>query len=187
MSEVTERYRSVAAGFSRRVAGVAPDAWPVATPCSQWTVRDLVAHVVTTHHRVIATLDGTEPVEADPDADLVPQWRVATAAVVDALGDEARASKTVGGMFGQQTFELLIGRLVCADTLIHTWDLARATGQDETLDPDAVSKALESLTPMDDAIRRPGGFGAKITPTPGADTQTQFLNFCGRAGRGARP
>ena len=36
------------------------------------------------------------------------------------------------GMFGEQTFESLVGRLVCSDTLIHTWDLARATGQVET-------------------------------------------------------
>jgi hypothetical protein len=98
-----------------------------------------------------------------------------------ALDDEARASKLMTGMFGEQTFESLVGRLVCSDTLIHTWDLARATGQVETLDPGAVSKARESLTPLDDAIRRPGGFGARITPSPGADAQTQFLNFCGRA------
>ena len=83
-------------------------------------------------------------------------------------------------MFGEQTFESLVGRLVCTDTLIHTWDLARATGQDETLDPGAVAKAMESLGPMDEAIRRPGGFGAKISPAPGADAQRQFLNFCGR-------
>jgi hypothetical protein len=85
-------------------------------------------------------------------------------------------------MFGEQTFESLIGRLVCSDTLIHTWDLARSTGQDEVLDPDAVAKAFESLAPLDDAIRRPGGFAPKIAPAPGANAQIRFLNFCGRPG-----
>ncbi len=181
VSEVLQRYGFVAGGFTVCVEGVGPDSWSCATPCSDWTVTDLVAHVVMTHRRVIATLDGTDPVDIGPDADLVPQWLSATAAVTDALGDEARASKLMKGMFGEQTFASLVGRLVCSDTLIHTWDLARATGQVETLDPDAVSKARESLILLDDAIRRPGGFGERITPAPGADAQTQFLNFCGRA------
>jgi hypothetical protein len=60
-------------------------------------------------------------------------------------------------------------------------DLARATGQDDQLDPDAVQRAMEFLEPLDDAIRRPGGFAAKIDPPKGANTQTRFLNFGGRA------
>ena len=71
-------------------------------------------------------------------------------------------------------------RMVCTDVLVHTWDLARATGQDETLDPEALSVAAEFLASLDDAIRAPGGFGEKITPSAGADDQTRFLNFCGR-------
>jgi uncharacterized protein (TIGR03086 family) len=181
MSEVAKRYGAVAEGFTGRVEGVGSDSWSIPTPCSEWTVADLVAHVTMTHRRVLGTLEGTDPIDIGPDADLASQWLVATEAITEALGDEARTSTLMTGMFGEQTFESLVGRLVCSDTLIHTWDLARATGQDETLDPGAVSKALESLTPLDDAIRRPGGFGAKIVSAPGADAQTQFLNFCGRA------
>ena len=77
-------------------------------------------------------------------------------------------------------FESLVGRLLCADTLIHTWDLARTTGLDESLDPEAIAKASEFLTPIDDAIRRPGGFEPKIDPSPDADAQTKLLNFAGR-------
>lgn len=96
------------------------------------------------------------------------------------LGDEVRASILVGGMFGDPPFEALVGRLVCAESIIHTWDLAPATGQDEQDDPVAVSKVWESLILLDHAIRR-RGFGAKIAPAQGADAQTEFLNFCGRA------
>jgi uncharacterized protein (TIGR03086 family) len=69
---------------------------------------------------------------------------------------------------------------LCTDTLIHTWDLARATGQDEALDEEGVTKAMEFLTPIDEAIRRPGGFGTKVEPRPDADAQTRLLNFSGR-------
>ena len=80
----------------------------------------------------------------DRDGDLQAQWLDASRAVTEALSDEARASKVVGGMFGEQSFESLVGRMVCADLLTHTWDLARATGQDESLDPAAVSAARDS-------------------------------------------
>jgi uncharacterized protein (TIGR03086 family) len=181
MSEVLQRYRSVAHGFTTRVAGVGPDDWSKATPCSDWTVADLVAHVIATHHRVLATLDEREPVAVDRESDLVRQWRPATVAITEALGDEVRAAKTMSGMFGEQSFASLVGRLLCSDTLLHTWDLARATGQDESLAIDAVTKALESLTPLDEGLRRPGGFAPRIVSAPGADLQTQLLNFCGRS------
>ncbi|HEY6425268.1 MAG TPA: TIGR03086 family metal-binding protein [Pseudonocardiaceae bacterium] len=183
MSEVSERYTTIADGLTARIEGVTPDRWLAPTPCSEWTARDLVVHVVGTHRRVMATLDGTEPVDVDPDDDLPKQWLVASGEVREALSDEARASKIVKARGGgsEQSFESLVGRLLCADTLLHTWDLARATGQDERLDPAAVSKSMEFLVPLDEAIRRPGGFAAKIAPTPDADEQTRLLNFCGRA------
>jgi hypothetical protein len=73
------------------------------------------------------------------------------------------------------------GRLVCTGLPVHTWDLARATSQDEALDPGAVSRADEFLLAVDEAIRVPGGFATKVTPLPDADDQTRFLDFCGRA------
>jgi len=182
VSETSDRYARVADGFSARLQGVAPGAWSDPTPCPDWTVRVLAAHVVGTQRRVLATLHGTEADDVDVDGDLAAQWRAASAAVRQALDDESLASKTMSGMFGEQTFESLVGRLVCADTLIHTWDLARATGQDEQLDPDAVSKARAFLAPLDEAIRRPGGFGPKIDTPSDADEQTALLHFCGRAG-----
>jgi uncharacterized protein (TIGR03086 family) len=180
MSETLQRYQAVAAGFTARVDGVGPDRWASPTPCTEWTARDLVAHVVGVHRRVIATLDGTEATDVDNAGDLGREWREASDAVVAALRDETRASKTMSGMFGEQSFESLVGRLLCADTLIHTWDLARGTGQDERLDAGAVAKAAEFLAPIDEALRRPGGFGQRIEPSPDADDQTKFLNFCGR-------
>ena len=74
----------------------------------------------------------------------------------------------------------LIGRLLCSDTLVHTWDLARATGQAEQLDAPAVTYAFTMLAPADEQLRGPGSFGPKIEPPAGADEQTRFLCFLGR-------
>ena len=180
MSTVSERYDRVAAGFAIRLDGLGARAWDAPTPCTDWSVRDLVAHVVAVHGRVAANVVSQPAHDVDPGGDLADQWRRAAEVVRDALRDEALASTVVGGMFGEQSFESLVGRLLCADTVVHTWDLARASGQDETLDPDAVAAAAQFLATLDDAIRRPGGMGPKIEPAPGADGQTRLLNFCGR-------
>jgi len=63
---------------------------------------------------------------------------------------------------------------------VHSWDIARATGQDERLDPAGVAYAFEMLRPNDEALRGPGSFGPKIEPPPDADEQTRFLCFLGR-------
>lgn len=181
MTEISERYARVADSFTARVRSVTDEQWTLPTPCSEWTVRDLVGHVVGVHRRVFATLRGTEPEEVPASGDLTEPWTNASKAIAEALDDPAQASKVVGGLFGEQPFESLVGRLLCADTLIHTWDLARATNQEERLDPGAVAKAMEFLDPIDEAIRRPGGFGPKLEPAPDADQQGRLLAFCGRA------
>jgi uncharacterized protein (TIGR03086 family) len=182
MSEVAERYASIADGFSARLSRMTEDRWPLQSPCTEWTARDVVVHVIDTHRRVLAALGDVPATGLGPGADREREWSSATDAIRTVLADDARASQTVGGMFGEQPFEALVGRLLCADTLIHTWDLARATGQDERLDAGACVTALEFLLPIDEAIRRPGGFAPKLEPPAGADAQARLLSFAGRAG-----
>ncbi|HEX5494750.1 MAG TPA: TIGR03086 family metal-binding protein [Mycobacteriales bacterium] len=180
MSEISDRYSRIAAGFASRMENVPASRWSAPTPCTEWTVRDLVAHVITTHRRMAALLAGTDPVPVDPEADLRAQWQAVTGAIRDALADEALASTVVSHTFGDQPFESLVSGALCTDTLVHTWDLARATGQDERLDPDAVPRSAEFTATIDAVIRVPGGLAAKVEPAPDADAQTRFLNFCGR-------
>jgi uncharacterized protein (TIGR03083 family) len=96
MSEVSDRYTTIAQGFDTRLEGLAPDQWSEPTPCTDWTVRDLVAHVIDTHSRVLSTLGG-EAVEVDKDGDLVAAFANARDSVLDALGDPDKAGKTTSG------------------------------------------------------------------------------------------
>jgi uncharacterized protein (TIGR03086 family) len=181
VSEVADRYEVIAAGFTARVAGVPPDRWAAPSPCPGWTASDVVAHVTDAHHRVLAMLGRSQPVLVAGGDDAAARWTAATEAMLAAVSDQQQSPMAIGTMFGDMPFEWLVNRLICADTLIHTWDLARATGQDERLEATAVAKVTELLTPSDETIRRPGGFGPKIEPAPEADAQTRLLNFCGRA------
>jgi uncharacterized protein (TIGR03086 family) len=102
------------------------------------------------------------------------------AAVRAALEDPGQASRRVESIIGPLTFTDLVGTPLCADILLHTWDLARATGQDERLDRDAVAAAIRFLGPRDAELRMPGEFGPRLAPPPGSDEQARLIAFSGR-------
>ena len=68
------------------------------------------------------------------------------------------------------------------DVLIHGWDLATATGQDATLDPELVDAADRLLQDQADMVRASGMFGADLAVPAGAGAQTRLLAFIGRQG-----
>src|SRR5580658_4707450 len=103
MSEDADRYARVSSGFTERLQGVGPGQWTRPTPCEEWTVRDLVAHVIDTQRRVLGMLGG--PVTAaDPDGDLLAQWSEASAALLDAVSDPPRADTEVQAFAGPTRF-----------------------------------------------------------------------------------
>jgi uncharacterized protein (TIGR03086 family) len=180
MSEVAQRYERIADAFTARVEAVPPGGWTKLSPCEGWTAHDVVKHVVDTTRLFLTRLNGGDPTPPDTDEDIVASWRIESAAVKAALGDPDKAGTKVDGLGGPQPFENVIGTVLCADTLVHTWDLSRATGQYDTLDPAGLEAARQFLTPNDELLRRPGGFGAKVDPPADADEQTRFLCFTGR-------
>lgn len=179
MSEVSERYDRVASDFDKVLAGVS-DQWGSPSPCEGWSARDVVRHIVDVHRMMLARLDGSEPQLLADEDDPAAAWSSVRDEVVDRVSDPAQAATVVGGAFGEQPWEQLVGRVLCADTLLHTWDLSRATGQQVALDDETARSALEWMTPLDDAMRRPGGFGPKIDAPEGADDLTKLVAFSGR-------
>jgi len=174
--DIAEHYNRVADGFSTALKGV--DDWSARTPCEDWDAGALARHVVDTTHRVLARLDGSEPPVLASDAPVVPAWEQARSLVDRALAE--KGDQEVDSWGRTVPFGQLVDTLLCADTLLHTWDLARATGQDDTLDLSAVSKAHAFLTPMGEAMRRPGGFGPEKPVEADASAQDRLLAFAGR-------
>ena len=81
---------------------------------------------------------------------------------------------------GLMSLEQAIDMIYTGDVFLHRWDLARATGQDETLDPDKCAEMLEGMLPMDDALRQSGHYGPRVEVADDADVQTRLLAFIGR-------
>jgi uncharacterized protein (TIGR03086 family) len=181
MSDVADRYRKLAAEMTERIAAVPDDRWESPTPCEGWTARDLVRHLAETPGMFFGLVELLAPTGGPSvDDDPVGAFAHARDAVQAALEDPAVAERPYEGLFGSATFEQGISQFVCADLVVHGWDLARATGQDERLDPEEVRALHEAMLPMDEAMRGPGAFGPKVEPPAGADEQTRLLCFLGR-------
>ncbi len=97
-----------------------------------------------------------------------------------ALDDPAVAGSERDLPFGRVTFAQAVDMVCTADVLIHTWDLARATGLDETLDSDEVHTLLLGMEPMDEMLRQSGHFGPRVAVPDDADEQTRLIAFTGR-------
>jgi len=179
MTDVADRYRRLAAAFADRIANVPAGAWDDPTPCPDWTVRDLVGHVVQSQG-MFRTFVGREAPEVDVTADPAAAFDTARTLVQGDLDDPERAGSTFEGHFGTQTFEQAVDRFLVFDLVVHGWDLARATGQDERMDPVDVERVAVSAAGMGDAMRSPGAFGPELPVPPGADPQAELLAFLGR-------
>jgi uncharacterized protein (TIGR03086 family) len=180
MSEMTDRFEMVAAGFDQRVQAVPPEKWSAPSPCEDWTARDVVGHVVRNYRSMAAEATGGEAQPMGEDEDPVQAWSDAYGRLSELAKDPAALAQPVRGPGGPTPLEQAMGNLISMDTHVHTWDLARAVGGDERLDPDVVRFSRQMLEPMDDMLRRPGVFGPKLDPPAGADEQTQLLYFLGR-------
>lgn len=180
MSETRERYARIASTFGETLQKAPAGTWDAPSPCPDWSAFDVAAHVIRTHRAALSGLDGRPAEPPTREEDLKHAWDDVMTAVVDALDDPTLSQTTTKGDFGEQSFEHLVGRLLSTDTLIHTWDLAQATGQDVTLDEVGVSRSMEMLTSFADKMRSPGGFGPEIESAPDDDAQTKLLRYAGR-------
>lgn len=176
MASTLERFDVAAAGFRRRLAAYGPDDAARPSPCEGWSAADVVEHSVGVVV-MVANLVG-DPVVDDGDGEL-SRYDRAVQDLHDKVADPVLGATVVDGPFGAMALKQLVSGIVVHDLLVHTWDLARATGGDEHLDDELVTHTLHSMTPFDEVLRD-HGFAAKVPVDDDADDQTKLLCFLGR-------
>ena len=179
-AEPARRHRLIAADFGRRVHGTRD--WSAAAPVSGWEARDVVTHLVEWLPSFVA--GGSEarlPEGPSPADEPAAAWDAHRRAVQDLLDDPARAaSPFTNPHIGAMPLGDAIDRFYTFDVFLHTWDLARATGQDEVLDPELCASMLEGMQPLDELLRASGQYGAAVPVPADADAQTRLIGFIGR-------
>ena len=177
-----ERHREVAAGFTARVAGVPADGWDAPAPVEGWAARDVVRHLVEWFSGFLesgagVTLPAGPAVDEDPEG----AWRTHCEGVQALLDDPATADRVLRNPhLGEVPLPEAVDRFYTSDVFMHTWDLARATGQDEALDPGLCRRLYDGMLPMDEVLRASGQYGPRVDVPDDADVQTRLLGFIGR-------
>ena len=182
MGSAADEHRHIAGAFAATVEGTTPEAWDNPAPPEGWVARDIVRHLVEWLPAFLRGAAGiTLPVGPSVEDDPVGAWRTQTDAVQALLDDAATADREHDlPHIGRMPLEQAIDMIYTSDVFMHRWDLARATGQDETLDPDKCAAMLEVMLPMDAALRRSGQYGPRVDVPDDADVQTKLLAFIGR-------
>jgi uncharacterized protein (TIGR03086 family) len=175
-----EEHRWIAAGFSDRVRGVSD--WEAPSPVEGWVARDVVRHLVEWFPAFLEDGAGVRLASGPSvDEDPIAAWQVHADAVQALLDDPATPSKVLSNRHvGDVPLDRAVDMFYTSDVFMHTWDLARATGQDETLDPAKCAELLAGMEPLDDVLRASGQYGPRVELPEGADVQSRMLAFIGR-------
>ncbi len=188
MPDPQEGFARAVAGFTRAVHAIAPDQWDAPTPCTEWDVRALVRHVTVEQLWAPPLLGGATVADVGDrfDGDVLgddphTHWDQAAAASVDAFRAADVAGGTVALSRGPTPVGGYLGEMT-ADALIHTWDLARAIGADEALDPELVAAVYEYAAPHVDEFAGSGLFDPPVPVPDDAPLQTRLLALTGRRG-----
>jgi uncharacterized protein (TIGR03086 family) len=182
MGEISQRYRKVADQFTAVAIAVPEDAWGNPTPCEGWVARDVVRHMVEWIPPFLESgADINLPKGPSVDDDPVGAWKALSDSVQALLDDPQIATAEFSHpKAGTHTIENAIAMFFLNDVLIHTWDLARATGGDETLDSDEVHRMFSGIEPYDEMLRTSGHYGPRVVVPDDADEQTKLIAFMGR-------
>ncbi len=146
-------FGSVVALAGNTIAGVRPDQYGLLTPCSEWNVRELIAHEIAVLWRVAGVARAEDPnsfpelVTGIPDARLHDAWTTAAHDVQAAWTDPEILDRDLVLPFATMPGAMVMGIYV-AEIQVHTWDLARATSQRPAWDEDLAAATLGILEQM---------------------------------------
>lgn len=179
---ITDDLARASAAMSGLLDRIGPDRWAARTPCDEWTVRDVVAHLVTLNLVFTAMLeDGPMPDRAADHLgdDPAGAWRRSAKALQAAAGRPGVLDRRQSSPLGEATgTERLRWRVT--DLLTHAWDLVQATGIGVDLPDDLVRKALAFAQEQLPGQQRAGRFAEAREIDGDAPVLDRLAAFTGR-------
>ena len=192
-SALLDSYKNAAA----IVSGITAEQLGHPTPCRDYDVTSLIDHLVEAGHRAAALGRGQTPPAGDesPHVELVDapgQLRNAADEAARAWRADSRLTSSFTMPWGEEHTGATLVDMYLTELAAHAWDLARATGQLNKLDPTLAVPALlaarATIKPQYRNLVGPGSpFGAEVQPTPDADDWERFVAFMGRDPRAPLP
>jgi uncharacterized protein (TIGR03086 family) len=170
--------------FGQKVHAVPADRWSHSTPCSDWTVRDLVNHVVGEHFWVAHLMNGETIAQVGDryDGDVLgesPAEAWDAAAIESSKAWQNTSPDQVVHLSFGDTPAIEYGEQMLLDLVVHGWDLARGAGLDETMDPAAAAHVLGYLNQHAEEWRAAGAFASPVE-VESDDPAAKALGLTGR-------
>jgi uncharacterized protein (TIGR03086 family) len=171
-----------AAAAQTVISGVRPDQLDLPTPCSDWSVRQLLNHLVSGTALFHSLATGGGPVDRSADhlgTDPAGAFRTSVASLREVFAADGGLTQLVTSPFGEQPAAVLLEMRV-NEMMLHGWDVAKATGQPTDLDPGVAEHCLASFRAL-----RASGRGATMFAEPteapaGASMVDQLAALSGR-------
>jgi uncharacterized protein (TIGR03086 family) len=184
---IEDVYARAAREFEARVAQVSAGDWQKTTRCCpDWTIRDLVNHVVGENRWILPLVGGSTIADVGESLsgdllgdDALAAWKQASDDVASAIRDPENMARAVELSSGQTVGSAYVVEVV-SDQIIHTWDLASSIDADTALPDELVEFASATLTPLAEAWRQAGVLGPPVDVQDDADAQTKLLAMLGR-------
>jgi uncharacterized protein (TIGR03086 family) len=172
--DLLDCYKRASEWTASKVAG-AKDRLADATPDDDWDVRALMNHMLDTQRYFVSAARGEQAsLPASPPPELLGD---------DPVGDFERARQDVMNTFGAPGVIDRTGPslgIAFSDQLLHGWDLARATGQDETMPDGLAAAAYQMIHGRFTDEQRKGIFKPEVPVARDASAQDKFLAYSGR-------
>lgn len=175
-----DRAAAVADGV---IAAVQPDQLGDPTPCTEWNVRQLINHVVTGNLSFVAIVAGSPPPDRSKDHlgdDPLGAFRQTVRDLRAAFEADGALARTYQTPLGEGPGALLVS-MRTAEMTIHSWDIAKATGQSTDFDPELAEQVLRSVRPAFPADRGGSPFRPEQPAPPDASAADRLAAFAGRA------
>jgi uncharacterized protein (TIGR03086 family) len=169
------------------VEGVTQEQWSARTPCSEWTVAQVLQHAVGDQQADAAFLTGagfpdfdtfapTGSFTVDPQVMLDNALAATAAAYADVSADDAEVAVSLPQ--GPLPAPVAAGA-AALDAAVHGWDIAMATGQRPLLD-DALSEQLLAVAPQIVEPVRAFAFAPAMASGDSESATARLLKFVGR-------
>ena len=180
MTAIADRYRRLADGLTRRVDAVPDNRWDDPSPCAEWTARDVLRHIIEGHERVANNTDDSLSLKRSVDENPAVAWNEAREQMTALLDDPQRAGREYDGMGGKTTVAKTVDGFIGFDLVVHGWDIARATGIDDTIAAQDVADAIKFAASLGDNLHSDGVCGPEVTVPDDAPDQDKLLGLLGR-------
>jgi uncharacterized protein (TIGR03086 family) len=185
-ADIPELHRRAIQGFGERLRAVGDDQWHLPTPCTEWDVRMLVNHVTGENLWTVPLFAGKTIAEVGDDLagdilgdDPIATWDASEGPAIESVQAPGAMERSVDLSRGPTPGRDYATEMLM-DYLMHSWDLARATGGDEKLDPEVVAFCIEWFAGVEDAYRASGAIAERPPIPDDADQQTVMLAMTGR-------